>query len=41
MGAEAILKLLEKINLEELRVELEKELDDVIHLKRERKLLRD
>ena len=41
MGAEAILKLLEKINLEELRVELEKELDDVSSSQKRKKLLRD
>ena len=40
MGAEAILKLLEKINLEELRVELEKELDDVSSSQKRKKVVK-
>lgn len=40
MGAEAILKLLEKINLEELRVELEKELDDVRSSQKRKKVVK-
>ncbi|MBM6690973.1 DNA-directed RNA polymerase subunit beta' [Fusobacterium mortiferum] len=40
MGAEAILKLLEKINLEELREELEKELDDVSSSQKRKKVVK-
>lgn len=40
MGAEAILKLLEKINLEELRIELEKELDDVSSSQKRKKVVK-
>ena len=40
MGAEAILKLLEKINLEELRVELGKELDDVSSSQKRKKVVK-
>lgn len=40
MGAEAILKLLEKINLEELRVELEKELADVSSSQKRKKVVK-
>lgn len=40
MGAEAILKLLEKITLEELRVELEKELDDVSSSQKRKKVVK-
>ena len=40
MGAEAILKLLEKINLEELRVELDKELDDVSSSQKRKKVVK-
>lgn len=40
MGAEAILKLLGKINLEELRVELEKELDDVSSSQKRKKVVK-
>ena len=40
MGAEAILKLLEKINLKELREELEKELDDVSSSQKRKKVVK-
>ncbi len=40
MGAEAILKLLEMIDLEELRVELEKELEDVNSAQKRKKLVK-
>lgn len=40
MGAEAILKLLEKINLESLRDELEKELDDVSSSQKRKKVVK-
>ncbi|MGL5710728.1 MAG: DNA-directed RNA polymerase subunit beta', partial [Cetobacterium sp.] len=40
MGAEAILKLLEMINLEDLRVELEKELEDVNSAQKRKKLVK-
>lgn len=40
MGAEAILKLLSKINLEELQVELEKELEDVTSSQKRKKLVK-
>ena len=40
MGAEAILKLLEKINLEELREELEKELEDVSSSQKRKKVVK-
>lgn len=40
MGAEAILKLLEKINLEELRVELEKDLEEVNSSQKRKKVVK-
>ncbi|MEG0398364.1 MAG: DNA-directed RNA polymerase subunit beta', partial [Cetobacterium sp.] len=40
MGAEAILKLLQKINLEELRVELEKELEEVNSSQKRKKVVK-
>lgn len=40
MGAEAILKLLEKINLESLKDELEKELEDVSSSQKRKKLVK-
>ncbi|WP_320045775.1 DNA-directed RNA polymerase subunit beta' [uncultured Ilyobacter sp.] len=40
MGAEAILKLLQKINLEELQVELEKELEDVTSSQKRKKIVK-
>lgn len=40
MGAEAVLKLLEKTHLESLRDELEKELEDVTSSQKERKQLK-
>ncbi|EHO20350.1 DNA-directed RNA polymerase subunit beta' [Fusobacterium necrophorum subsp. funduliforme 1_1_36S] len=40
MGAEAILKLLERINLEELRIELEEELEEVSSAQKRKKIVK-